>query len=143
MGDEYLVIPVFLSGIVFQALLVSRSFAGAAGALSIAGSSLALAWYVTRDEADQILSLPFLAIGLFILVFGCFYRDQLLPRISAALLSHYTFLGVYALYVRMDGASVPVGVSVLSPSLPSWCSTSVCRHGLPGDSSRSSPTSGF
>lgn len=120
MGDEHTVIPVFFSGVLLQALLVSRSMLGAAGAATIAGLSLGTAWYLTRNEPDQIWSLPFMAVGLFVVVFACFYREHLLPRISASLLLHYTLLGVYALYGFADEQPVPgwvLGVLAIPASL--------------------------
>lgn len=110
MGDEFAVVPVFFAGVVFQALLVSRSMPIAAWTAALAGASLSVAWWMTRNETDQLFSLPFFATGIFVLVFALFFREHLLPRVSPALLLHYTLIGVYALYVAYAGAPVSIWV---------------------------------
>lgn len=112
MGDEHTVIPVFFTGIVFQAFLVSRSMQGAIGASIITALSLGAAWYFTRDDADQILSLPLLAVVIFVILFALFYREYLLPEITGATLLHYTFLGIYAIYAWSDTTPPPGWVAV-------------------------------
>lgn len=108
MGDEYTAFGVFFMGMVVQAILVVRSFKRAAGALGIAFASLAVAWLGTREEEDQAFSLLLMATLLFLLVFAGFYKELILPRVSAMLLLHYTLLGVYALYAYWDAGPMPL-----------------------------------
>jgi hypothetical protein len=110
MGDEYTALGVFFAGVVTQALLFARSVAGAMGALSLALLSLGAAFWFTRNEADRAFGLPVMATLLFVLAFACFYRDNVLPRVTAALVLHYTLLGIYALYSFWNEGPMPLWV---------------------------------
>lgn len=98
MGDEYTALGVFFAGVVTQGLLFTRSVVEAIVALSLAVLSLGGAFLFTRNEDDRAFGLPVLATLLFVLAFACFFRDNVLPRVTAALVLHYTLLGIYALY---------------------------------------------
>ena len=132
MGDEYDLLPVFFAGAVFQGLLVSRSMQRAIGVSVLALLSFCAAWWFTLDEPDRLFSMPFFATGIFILGFACFFREQLLPRVSAALVLHYSLLALYALVLGYAPDPVPgwlLGMFAVPMALVAYLGLSPGRPG--------------
>lgn len=120
--DEYTVLNFFIAGILFQALMITRSFEGVLTVTALTLISFIAASYLADVNGDNRFEIALMSILFFLLGFAAFYHDKIMPLISIRTLIHYTLLFYYTVWLHISQAEIAMPLSIIITGLvPAVC----------------------